>query len=116
MAGGVVLSDLSWDGISNEFSYLEARVSTLEQVYHEKIAPTVDEINLIQSSVYPIFAIFIIASLIGLVFVGKKSQKRGHVTDASPHFSHPRVSKSNSLKPYVHAKSIPGFGPLFSSK
>ena len=76
MGSGVVLSDLSWDGISTEFSYLEARVSTLEQLYHEKITPTVDEINLIQSSVYPIFAIFIITALIGLIFLGKKVKKR----------------------------------------
>ena len=48
---------------------------TLESLYHDKINPTVEEINLIQSSVYPIFAIFIISALVGLIFLGKKFKK-----------------------------------------
>ena len=75
IAGAVALGELSWSGISDEFNYLDARVSTLESLYHDEINPMVGEINRIQSSVYPIFAIFIIFALIGVIFLGKKIKK-----------------------------------------
>ena len=75
IAGTVALGELSWSGISDEFNYLEARVSALESMYHDEIHPMVEEISLIQSSVYPIFAIFIIFSLIGVIFLGKKIKR-----------------------------------------
>ena len=75
MGTGVVLSDLSWGQISDEFSYLEQRVGTLEEIYHEKISPTMDKIHVIQNSVYPIFSIFIIGAIIGLVLISKRIQK-----------------------------------------
>ena len=66
---------MSWGQISDEFSYLEQRVGTLEELYHEKISKTMDQIHVIQNSVYPIFSIFIIGAIIGLVVLSKRIQK-----------------------------------------
>jgi len=75
MGSGVMLSELSWGQIDSEFSYLEQRVASLEEIYHDEISETMEQIHIIQNSVYPIFGIFILGTVIGIVILSRKINK-----------------------------------------
>ena len=38
VSGAVALSEMSWQQIDSEFTYLEQRVASLEEVYHNEIS------------------------------------------------------------------------------
>ena len=116
MAGGVALSEMSWGQIDSEFSYLEQRVALLEEVYHNEISEGMEEIQILQSSIYPIFAVFILASLTGIIILSRKINKDdlvGFLAKASriPEYLH-RIRSSNvfannqnsptATAPYIH--------------
>ena len=75
MGSGIMLSELSWGQIDSEFSFLEQRVASLEELYHDEISGTMDQIYIIQNSVYPIFSIFILGAVIGIVILSRKIHK-----------------------------------------
>ena len=75
MGSGIMLSELSWSDIDSEFSYLEARVASLEELYHDEISETMNQIHIIHNSVYPIFSIFILGAVIGIVILSRKIHK-----------------------------------------
>ena len=72
---GVALSEQSWGQIDQSFAHLEGRVSMLEQIYNEDISNGLDQIKVMQSSIYPIFGILILCSIIGIAILFKKLNK-----------------------------------------
>ena len=75
VGGGAALSSQSWGQIDQTFSHLEQRVGMLEQIYHEEISDGLDQIQVMQSSIYPIFGILILSSIIGIAILFKKLNK-----------------------------------------
>ena len=68
----MALSEQSWSQIDQSFAHLEGRVSLLEQIYNEDISNGLDQIQVMQSSIYPIFGILILCSIIGIGILFKK--------------------------------------------
>ena len=56
LGGGAALSSQSWGQIDQTFSHLEQRVALLEEIYHSEISDGLEEIQIMQSSIYPILA------------------------------------------------------------
>ena len=75
VGGGAALSSQSWGQIDQTFSHLEQRVGMLEQIYHDEISDGLEQIQIMQSSIYPIFGVLILASIIGIVILFKKVNK-----------------------------------------
>ena len=75
LGGGAALSSQSWGQIDQTFSHLEQRVGLLEEMYHGEVSDALEEVQIMQSSIYPIFGVFILASMIGIVILFKKVNK-----------------------------------------
>ena len=75
LGGGAALSSQSWGQIDQTFSHLEQRVGLLEEIYHGEVSDALEEVQIMQSSIYPIFGVLILASMIGIVILFKKVNK-----------------------------------------
>ena len=111
LAGGAALSSQSWGEIDQTFSHLEQRVALLEEVYHNEISEGLEEIQILQSSIYPIFAVFILASLTGIIVLFKKVNKDDLVSFLSkasrvPEYLH-RIRSSNVFTNNQNAPTAP---------
>ena len=99
LGGGAALSSQSWGQIDQTFLHLEQRVALLEEIYHNEISDGLEEIQIMQSSIYPIFGVFILASMIGIIILFKKVNKDDLVSFLSraakiPDYLH-RIRSSN---------------------